>query len=198
MKKWMFSALGGLLMIAAITNCSDDKKETKEVEVKAPEVPTVDPKGLKIAFYNADSLNAGFTYLKEQEAVMNKKQQNFENEMIRRQKNLEKRYNDLVEADQKQLYTAADMMAKKAELEKLSMSFQNYQQTEGEKIQKEAMEIRTVLHNRVDEFAKKYCEKYKLDMLMMYTPGGQVTYYNPKMDVTKSFIQFVNAEHAKM
>ena len=196
MKNWMLAALTGLLMTAVLTNCSDDKKEDTKVE--APEVPTVDPKGLKIAFYYSDSLNEGFSFLKEQDSILKKKQEKFEKELQSRQGNIQRKYADFEAAQKAMILSGAEMQKKQVELERLSQSLQNYQQNEGAKLQQEAMEMQEVLQNKVNEFSKRYCEKYKLDMLLMQSPGGQFTYITPKMNVTKSFIEFVNAEQAKL
>jgi len=194
--KLIYIALIGLTSAAVFTACSEEKKKDKEVE--APSVPTVDPQGLKIAFYESDSLNEGFTFLKTQDSLLKKKQEKFQRDLESRQRNLETKYNALVEGEQKMLYTAAELQSKKTEFERQSQSLQMFQQNEGTKLQDEAMEMQKVLQNKVSEFSKRYCEKYKIDMLIMHGEGGQFSYYNPKMDVTKSFIEFVNAEQKKL
>jgi Skp family chaperone for outer membrane proteins len=194
--KFIYIALIGLTTAAVFTACSEEKKTDKEVE--APSVPTVDPQGLKIAFYESDSLNEGFTFLKTQDSLLKIKQEKFQRDLESRQRNLEAKYNALVEGEQKMLYTAAELQNKKTEFERQSQSLQLYQQNEGTKLQDEAMEMQKVLQNKVSEFSKRYCEKYKIDMLIMHGEGGQFSYYNPKMDVTKSFIEFVNAEQKKL
>ncbi len=194
--KLIYIALIGLTFTAVFTACSDDTKKEKEVE--APSVPTVDPQGLKIAFYESDSLNEGFTFLKTQDSILKKKQEKFQKDLESRQRSLEAMYNRLVEGEQKMLYTAAELQNKKMEFERQSNSLQAFQQNEGTKLQEEAMEMQKVLQNKVDEFSKRYCEKYKIDMLIMHGEGGQFSYYNPKMDVTRSFIDFVNAEQKKL
>lgn len=194
--KLIYIALIGLTFTAVVTACSDDTK--KEKEVAAPSVPTVDPQGLKIAFYESDSLNEGFTFLKTQDSLLKKKQEKFQKDLESRQRNLEANYNRLVEGEQKMIYTAAELQSKKMEFERQSQSLQLFQQNEGTKLQEEAMEMQKVLQNKVSEFSKRYCEKYKIDMLIMHGEGGQFSYYNPKMDVTQSFIEFVNAEQKKL
>ncbi|MDH4471861.1 MAG: OmpH family outer membrane protein [Fluviicola sp.] len=194
--KLIYIALIGLTTAAVFTACSEDKKKDKEVE--APSIPTVDPQGLKIAFYESDSLNEGFTFLKTQDSLLKIKQEKFQKDLESRQRNLEAKYNQLVEGEQKMIYTAAELQSKKMEFERQSQSLQMYQQNEGTKLQEEAMEMQKVLQNKVSEFSKRYCEKYKIDMLIMHGEGGQFSYYNPKMDVTKSFIEFVNAEQKKL
>lgn len=193
--KLIYIAILGLSLGTALVACSGDKKAK---ETKAPDVPTVDPQGLKIAFYNSDSLNEGFTYLKEQDSVLKKKQEKFQKEYQSRENNLRALYTKMVEGEQKMLYSAQDLKSMGEQYKRQEQSLMNFQQTEGGKLQEEAAEMQTVLNNRIQEFAKKYCEKYKLDMLIIHAPGGQFTYYNPKMDVTDSFIEFVNAQQAEM
>jgi outer membrane protein len=188
-------ALIGLTLGTALTACSDDKKPK---EVKTPDIPTVNANGLKIAFYESDSLNEKFVYLKTQDSILKKRQEKFEKDVKGREQSLQQFYGRFMEAQQKMLYPAAELQKMQGELERQQMSLQNYQQKEGGKLQEEAIEMQTVLQNKVNEFSKRYCEKYKIDMLIMHAPGGQFTYYNPKMDVTESFIDFVNAEQEKM
>lgn len=153
---------------------------------------------LKIAFYNSDSLNAGYKYLVEQDAKLMAKQQLFEKEIAASQKDLQVMYEMLLDAEQKMLYTASEMQMKQQDFQQRAQSLENYQQTEGTKLQQEAIEIQTVLQNRITEFGKRFCEKNGIDLLIMHAPGGQFTFITPKLDVTKAFVSFVNAEQAKM
>ncbi len=194
--KLIYSALIGLSIATTITSCSGQEK--KDQDPKAPEVPTVDPQGLKMAFYNSDSLNSGFDYLKKQDSLIKIKQERFQKEYQSRENNLRQFYQRMVNAQEKMLVSSDELKKMGEQYQRQEQSLMNYQQTEGGKLQEEAAEMQTVLNNRVSEFAKRYCEKYKLDILMMHAPGGQFTYYNPKMDVTESFIEFVNAEQKKM
>ena len=186
----------GLTLAAVVTSCSDDTKKEKEVE--APSVPTVDPQGLKIAFYESDSLNEGYIFLKTQDSLLKKKQEKFEKDIASRQRSLQSSYETFMKNEKEGVYIAADVQRKQAELERQSQSLQMFQQNEGAKLQEEAIEMQKVLQNKINKFSKMYCEKYKIDMLIMHGEGGQVSYYNPKMDVTKSFIQFVNSEEKKL
>lgn len=194
--KLIYSALIGLSIATTIVSCSGQEK--KDQDPKAPEVPTVDPQGLKMAFYNSDSLNSGFDYLKKQDSLIKIKQERFQKEYQTRENSLRQFYQRMVNAQEKMLVSSDELKKMGEQYQRQEQSLMNYQQTEGGKLQEEAAEMQTVLNNRVSEFAKRYCEKYKLDILMMHAPGGQFTYYNPKMDVTESFIEFVNAEQTKM
>ena len=78
--------------------------------------------GLKIAFYNADSLNTGYKYLMEQDAKLTAKQEAFAKEITASQKDLQVAYETLLDAEQKMLYPAAELRAKKEEFQQRAAS----------------------------------------------------------------------------
>ena len=53
------------LILLSIISCNTDKKEVKKSTT--PNVPVKNPEGLKIAFYNSDSLKSKYTYFVNQE-----------------------------------------------------------------------------------------------------------------------------------
>ena len=55
---------------AVLFSCGSKDEKPKENTV--PKVETRDMKGLKIAFYNSDSLKLHFEYFKGEEAIVNK------------------------------------------------------------------------------------------------------------------------------
>jgi hypothetical protein len=84
----------GLILGLTTFACSDKKESSdaeKTKEEKAPVVPVVDSKGLKIAFYYSDSLKNGFTYYKNEDARITKKGEAFQNEMMSKQRSLEQK-----------------------------------------------------------------------------------------------------------
>jgi hypothetical protein len=51
-----------------------------------------------------------------------------------------------------------------------------------------------VIGKKIEAAGKKYCEKHKIDLLLVQSAGSQFNYINPTMDVTKEFIAFLNQE----
>jgi len=69
-----------------------------------------------------------------------------------------------------------------------------YQQREGAKLEAEVMKKLTAINNKVKSFGKKFSEANGIDLLMGYADGGQINYVNQSMDVTRSFIEYLNKE----
>lgn len=188
----------GLILGLTTVACSDKKEEPKAKEETPPVVPTVSSKELKIAFYYSDSLKEGFTYYKNEDARITKKGEAFQNEMIAKQRTLEQmaanydKYMREGTATGEQLQNLEnDIMRKREQLMTL-------QQSKGAQLEKETNEALTVLSKRIEVAGKKYCEKYGIDVLLIHGQGGQINFINSKMDVTKSFIEFLNHEQETM
>lgn len=71
------------------------------------------------------------------------------------------------------------------------------QQRRGAALEKETNEALQVLSKKIEVAGKKYCEKYGIDMLLIHGQGGQINFIDEKMNVTQSFIDFLNAEQEK-
>jgi len=184
--------------VALLASCGSDKKKGDVKAETPPSVPTVKPGELKIAFYYQDTLKSQFEVFKKEEERINKKTKAFQDQMIARENQLRKLGQEL-DARVKDGSLLPDQMAK---LEKdfyaKQQSFATFQQQQAQKLDEEANKSLMALGKKVEAASKKYCEKYGLDVLLIQAPGGQIGFINPKMDVTKSFIEFLNAEEEKI
>ncbi len=188
----------GLILGLTTFACSDKKEESKTKEENPPVVPTVDSKSLKIAFYYSDSLKEGFTYYKNEDARITKKGEAFQNEMISKQRLLEQKAQNYEKYMREGTMTGADMQSLENEIVRMREQLMNMQQTRGAQLEKETNEALNVLSKKIEVAGKKYCEKYGIDLLLIHGQGGQINFINDKMNVTQSFIDFLNHEQEIM
>lgn len=182
----------GMTMVA----CSgSEKKEIKEE--KAPDVQVVNPKGLKIAFYYSDSLKTGFKYYAKEDARISKKGESFQNELISRQRKLEEMAAMYERYMREGTVTGEELQKLENQIMRKREELMNIQQTRGAALEKETNEALQVLGKKIEVAGKKYCEKYHIDLLLIHGQGGQINFINEKMNVTQSFIDFLNAEQDK-
>ena len=73
-----------------------------------------------------------------------------------------------------------------------------YQQTEGAKLEEETYNKLEAIGNKIELFAKKYCEENGIDILMIYAKGGQFNYINSSMDVTKELTTYLNDQQKSL
>lgn len=188
MKGIITSAIVASLLL--ITACSD-KKEV-EAESTTPKVETKNVGDLKIAYYDQDSLKVYFDYYREQDSIVTKKQLGFQNEVQRRTTELQ---NYLIKNDERArsgLLSQNEILQIQQVAQQKEGSLMQYQQTEGAKLEEETYNKLEAIGNKIELFAKKYCEENGIDILMIYAKGGQFNYINSSMDVTKEFTTYLN------
>ena len=196
MKKLHVFAVIALTLTAA--SCGDSKKDKEVKPETPPTVQPVDTKGLKIAYYNMDSLKSQFTYYKNEEARITKKSKAYENTLMSRQKALMEMNTRFQQRLQNGTATPDELTKMENELKRKDQQLRVYQEEEGMRIQEEAITSLTALSKKIEVASEKYAKKYGIDILLTHGAGGQLSYINKKMDVTKSFIEFLNKEQADM
>lgn len=186
----MKTTLFAILILCSSLVACNGKEKTKDTP--DPKVDNRDMKGLKIAYYNSDSLKVQYLYFKNQEEMVTKKQKTFQSEVQRRSqayqnfimRNNEKlRSGQLSENQQMQIQQSAQQM---------EASLMQYQQTEGAKIEQETVKILEEISKKIESYGKEFSEEHNIDILLINGPGGQINFINSSMDVTKEFTSFLN------
>ena len=175
--------------------CSAPKPSKKDT---TPKVPTTRTDGLKIAYYANDSLKKYFVYFKREEAVAEKNQKRFENELKRRNK----AYEDYIIKKDKEARSGLLSQNEIAMVQQKAQQMQNelmqFQQKEGQRIEEQTFKSLEAINKKVEMWGKKYCEQHNIDILLIQGQGGQINFINKEMDVTDAFINFLNENQAQI
>jgi len=180
--------------IALLTAC--DSKEENPEENTVPKVEVRDMKGLKIAFYNSDSLKLHFEYFKREEAAVTKKQEKFQKEIQRRTQEYQNFIIRNNEKLQSGLLSENESMQIQQRAQQMEAELMQYQQNEGARLEKETMQKLETISRKIEALGKEFSESNGIDILLIHGAGGQINFINPSMDVTKEFTAFLN-EHQK-
>ena len=73
-----------------------------------------------------------------------------------------------------------------------------YQQTEGAKIESLTVKKLEEISKKIEAFGKQFSEENNIDILLIHGPGGQINFIDSSMDVTKSFVDFLNAHQEEI
>ena len=178
-----------------LLSCSNESEKETELVSSAP-VNTLekDTSGLVIAFYFNDSLKEGFTYYKNIDEDVSRKNLAFQNELKRKTNNLENFVSKKGAEAQQGLLSENEILKIQQKAQRMEAELMQYQQQEGAQLEAEVMRKLTDINNKVISFGKKFSEENGIDLLMGYADGGQINYVNPSMDVTRAFIDFLNKE----
>ena len=191
--KVLYTILVGSFLILASCGKGEPKKENT-----VPKVEPRDMKGLKIAYYNSDSLKLYFEYYKEQDSIVTKKQLAFQKEVERRTKEFQ---NYVYRNDEKLrsgLLSENEAIQIQQKVQQMEAALMQYQQTEGAKLEKETLDKLQAISKKIEVFGKQFSEENKIDLLLIHGQGGQINYIHPSMDVTKEFTAYLNEHQAEI
>jgi outer membrane protein len=186
----VFASIFGFILIG----CSEDKPKPSTTTT----VEKRDMKGLKIAYYNSDSLKEQFIFFKEQDSLMTAKQKVFETELQRKQQEFEAFISKNEGLIKQGLLSENEQVALSQKAQGMQKQIMDYQQNQGQALEKEAVDKMTVIGNKVEKFAKEFSQKNKIDVLLIHGKGGQIGFIDPTMDVTKEFVNYLNEKQAEI
>lgn len=188
-----------LILVASIFGfivfgCSEDKPKPSTT----PTVEKRDMKGLKIAYYNSDTLKEKFIFFKEQDSLMTAKQKAFESDLQRKQQEFEAFITKNEGMMKQGLLSENEQVALSQKAQAMQKQIMDFQQNQGQALEKEAIDKMTVIGNKVEKFAKEFSQKNKIDVLLIHGKGGQIGYIDTSMDVTKEFVNYLNEKQAEI
>ena len=186
----LFASIFGFIVLG----CSDNKPKPSTT----PTVDKRDMKGLKIAYYNSDTLKEQFIFFKEQDSLMTSKQKAFESELQRKQQEFEAFISKNEGMMKQGLLSENEQAALSQKAQAMQKQIMDYQQNQGQALEKEAIDKMTVIGNKVEKFAKEFSQKNKIDVLLIHGKGGQIGFIDTSMDVTKEFVNYLNEKQAEI
>jgi Skp family chaperone for outer membrane proteins len=183
------------LLTGVFISCG--KSDKKEASV-TPKVEARDMKGLKITYYNSDSLKVYFDFLKREEAIVTKKQKAFQGEVQRRTKEYQNYIVRNNEKLQNGLLSENEQVQIQQNAQRMEGELMQYQQNEGARLENETMKKLEAISKKIESLGKKFCELNNIDIMLINGPGGQINYINGSMDVTKEFAAYLNQNQAEI
>ena len=180
------------IALVSLASCGDSEKVDTTSADTASKVESRDGNGLKIAFYNQDSLQIHFKYFREQDSIITKKQLAYQNEIQRRSQDLQNYIIKYEERAKANLLSQNEAMQMQQAAQQKEQAIMQFQQTEGARIEEETYNKMEVIGNKIEFFANQYSEENGIDLLLVHARGGQFKYIHSSMDVTKEFTEYLN------
>jgi len=190
-------AIGIALILGACGEKNDVEKKNTSPQAQK-EGSAKDMGGMKVAFYNLDSLKTMYNYFREQDSIITIAGLNFQRELETRGNNLQSFITKNEANIQKGLMSQDDIMKIQQQAQQRQEVIMQYQQSVGGDIEKRGYDIMEIIGNRLQEYGGKFSEDKGIDILMVYTKGGQFNYINGSLDVTKEFTDYLNEKQDEM
>jgi len=186
-----------IFLVSLMVSCGDSNEKQKVVE-KPVNLVSQDSTGFIMAFYYNDSIKTGFEYYRKAEASLTAKQTSYQSQI----QSKTQKYQNYVTKKQKDiqagLLSENEMMKVQQRAGEMEQEIVQYQQREGAKLEGDMMKKLEEINKKLEAFGKMFSEKHGIDILMGYSSGQQINYIHPKMNVSGSFIDFLNSEQKKL
>lgn len=189
--------IGFIVLVALMMSCGNSNEKQKVVE-KQVNLVSQDSTGFIVAFYYNDSIKTGFEYYRQAEASLTAKQTSFQNQI----QSKTQKYQNYVTKKQKDiqagLLSENEMIKVQQKAGEMEQEIVQYQQREGGRLEGDMLKKLEEINKKLEAFGKMFSEKHGIDLLMGYSSGQQINYIHPKMNVSGSFIEFLNSEQKKL
>ena len=202
MKTLCILFFSGLFLLACNSNKEKegDKKKEKTVTNKStvPIIQSKDSAGLKIAYYNLDTLQERYVFFKTEYDKMKTKKKSFEKELIKKQKEFESFIARNEELAKKGLLSQDQMEKAQIKAQKLQREYTLYEQEKSMQMQVEGEKKMTLIYNQILTYSKLFCQQNNIDILLQSGTTSQLSYVNPSMNATNEFINYLNQNQANI
>ena len=184
MKQLIFSTL----LIAVITACGSEKKSDNVSEDATP----VKAGELKIGFFNSDSIPSQFEFYKEEMAKLESEGKKLEAKAAKLQNDYQAVANDYQRGLSNNVLSDNQKMNFENRLGKMQQDMAVFQQNEMGIFQQKQMESNELLMNKIADYSASFAKEKGYSMFFVRGQGSGVAYADPSMDMTASFIAYMN------
>jgi outer membrane protein len=169
-------------------NFSKGTKEFKK-EVKINSTATNSDAGIKVAYFELDSLQNHYSYFKKLKAEFEKKQAAANSELIGLQKKYQSRAAELQK--KAQTMTPQEQEAAMNEMNEMQQNLQVRKQNSDNELFNYNSKMNDDILNRIQNFLKKYNSDGKYSYVFSYQPG-LMFYKDSTLDITADVIKGLN------
>lgn len=155
-------------------------------------------KGLKIAYVNADSVNARYKYYLDAQDQLEREYKRAEAKFAGKAKAFEKKYGDFMKEQQNGLITSQDELERRyAELqdEKYELDLKQAELSQGLQVKQADLQLKVI--RETTEFLNQIGDELGYDYVIAYSEAVPTVYYtNKDLDITEYVISKLNEAYS--
>ena len=188
--------INALLVIAVIilfvkmpggSGGEEDVPDSLSTEVNIP-----DDGKLTIAYYRSDTLSMKSDFVLEVQKQIEQVQVDAQNKMAAKEKEIQ-RWQQGWENKGTLLPNEQEKYMQEAQAKQMEIA--QFEQNLNMQVAMDQENLMVTLYQRLESYAKSFCEENEIDMLVSLQMGQNVIYMNPNLDVTQQFLNHVNKEY---
>jgi outer membrane protein len=167
----------------------------KKAETPAVIAPSATNAGVKIAYINADTLDAKYEWLKAQKQALEQRLQNAENSMVSKKEALGKAMAAFQQKYESGTVPPAQLEPEYNALAKRQQALAEEEQRLSKQLADDHAKTSSELMSNVEAQLKSLQSQIGYDYILSYSKGGgQVLLANDSLDITKQVLDLLNAK----
>jgi outer membrane protein len=184
--------LNGILILAVAHLYYLNSQKTPAAATIVP--PASAAGGVKIAYVNADTLDAKYEWLKQQKEAIQTRLRNAESSMSSKQQSLEREYLAFQEKAQSGNFSQADLEKEAQGIQQRKMRLDEEAARLERQLAEERQKAFDNLYANIEDQLKKLSSQIGYDYILSYTRGGQILLASDSLDITKQVLELLNAK----
>lgn len=153
--------------------------------------------GIKIAYVNADTLDANYEWLKAQKKMLEQKQTNAENSMYAKKESFMKEMAAFQQKAEAGNTPRADLEKEYAVLQQREQQLAQEEQRLGKQLSDQYTQSMKDMYSNLEGKLKELSTQIGYDYILSYSRGGQILLANDSLDITKQVLDLLNAKEKK-
>lgn len=145
----------------------------------------------RIGYFNMDSVENRYTYIKEVREQLKAKEQNISAELNALKKNYMERIQQLQAKAQTMSQTEGD--AAQAEINQMQQKLQQREAELTQSLQGEQFKMMQDINKKIEEFLKTYNQHKKFAFILSHQPGDFIYYKDSLCNITSDIVDGLNA-----
>lgn len=187
------------LLAALIVSCkSEGKKDEAPKESGSAQELSKESSGIKIAYYNVDSITTTFDAYVDEMKRLEKQNQVIESQFNAIQNNLNNAYTRYETGMKTQSLTENNRINLENTIKGYQEELQRFQNTKMASFQQEQMNSTEVILNKIEKYAEEYAKANGITLLFFKGAGSTITYASDAFDVTVGFVEYMNAKEKEL
>lgn len=150
-----------------------------------------------IVYFDLDRVLEQYDMANDKRSEVETKVAGIQQEVTRRQKNLENAINDFQNKINKGLMTSAAAQAQQQKLQEQDVAFQQFAQQKQAEIMEEQQVMMNVLADAIKTYIEKYNEEKGFAMILTNQAGVPVIAGDQSLNITDDIIEGLNKEYVK-
>lgn len=150
--------------------------------------------GMKIAWVNADTLDARYEWLKEQKKAIEQRAENAEKSLRSKEESLMRDMAAFEQKAQSGNTARADLEKEYATLGKRQQNLQEESQKLGKQLSEEQKKAFNELYANVENQLKTLSSQIGYDYILSYSRGGQILLANDSLNITNQVLDLLNSK----